>query len=147
MELAGEDKEKTAFQVGGLDFFECTMMPFGLCNAPGTFQRLMERRMGDMNLRDCLIYLDDIIIFSRDIDSHLERLDAVLSRLASFNLKINPSKCEFFKTSTTYMEHVISEQGIQGSTESRGSKELASSKDSEGRPEVPGFCRVLSEIR
>ena len=113
VELAEEDKEKTAFQVGGLGFFECNRMPFGLCNAPATFQRLMERCMGDMNLRDCLIYLDDIIIFSRDIDSHLERLDAVFSRLASFNLKINPSKCEFFKTSTTYLGHVISEQGIQ----------------------------------
>ena len=74
MELAEEDKEKTAFQVGGLGFFECNMMPFGLCNAPAPFQRLMERRMGDMNLRDCLIYIDNIIIFSRDIDSHLERL-------------------------------------------------------------------------
>ena len=69
VELAEEDKEKTAFQVGGLGFFQCNRMPFGLCNAPATFQRRMERCMGEMNLRDCLIYLDDIIIFSRDVTS------------------------------------------------------------------------------
>lgn len=114
VELEEEDKEKTAFQVGGgLGFYECNRMPFGLCNAPATFQRLMERCMGDLNLRDCLIYLDDIIIFSHDVDSHLERLDAVFQRLADYNLKIKPSKCEFFKTKTTYLGHVVSADGIQ----------------------------------
>ena len=58
-----EDKPKTAFQVGTLGFYDFHRMPFGLCNAPATFQRLMEMCMGDMNLRDCLVYLDDIIIF------------------------------------------------------------------------------------
>ena len=77
VEVKEEDKEKTAFQVGSLGFYECNRMPFGLCNAPATFQRLMERCMGDLNLRDCLIYLDDIIIFSEDIETHIERLDAV----------------------------------------------------------------------
>ena len=66
------DKAKTAFQVGSLGFYECNRMPFGLCNAPATFQRLMERCMGDLNLRDCLIYLDDIIIFSSTFDEHME---------------------------------------------------------------------------
>lgn len=113
VELDEEDKPKTAFSVGGLGFFECNRMPFGLSNAPATFQRLMERCMGDLNLRDCLIYLDDIIIFSDDIDSHLDRLDKVFSRLSSFNLKIKPAKCEFFKTKTTYLGHVVSSSGIE----------------------------------
>ena len=77
MELDKTDKEKTAFRVWGLGFYECNRMSFGLCNAPATFQRLMERCMGDLNLRDCLIYLDDIIIYSEDLDSHIDRLDRV----------------------------------------------------------------------
>jgi len=117
VELEEEDKEKTAFQVGGLGFYECNRLPFGLCNAPATFQRLMERCMGDLNLRDCLIYLDDIIIFSNDINSHISRLDQVFSKLASFNLKIKPSKCEFFKTKTTYLGHVVSADGISADPE------------------------------
>ena len=63
VELKEEDKAKTAFQVGNIGFYECNRMLFGLCNAPATFQRLMERAMGEPNLKDCLIYLDDIIIF------------------------------------------------------------------------------------
>ncbi|MEW8115520.1 MAG: reverse transcriptase family protein [Candidatus Thiodiazotropha endolucinida] len=62
VEVAEEDKCKTAFQVGTLGFYEFNRMPFGLCNAPATFQRLMERCMGDMMLRDCLIYLDDNVV-------------------------------------------------------------------------------------
>ena len=68
VEVAEEDECKTAFQAGTLCFFEFNQMPFGLCNAPATFQRLMERCMGDMNLRDFLIYLYDIIIFSFTFD-------------------------------------------------------------------------------
>lgn len=71
VEIREEDKPKTAFQVGSLGFYEYNRMPFGLCNAPATFQRLMERCMGDLNLRDCLIYLDDIIIFYQLLRSTL----------------------------------------------------------------------------
>jgi len=113
VELEEEDKEKTAFQVGGLGFYQCNRLPFGLCNAPATFQRLMERCMGDLNLRDCLIYLDDIIIFSKDVNTMIARLDQVFCRLAEYNLKIKPSKCEFFKTRTTYLGHVVSADGIE----------------------------------
>jgi transposase InsO family protein len=112
VEVEEADKEKTAFQVWGLGFYECNRMPFGLVNAPATFQRLMERCMGDLNLKDCLIYLDDIIIFSKNVQEHMQRLDSVFERLASFNLKIKPSKCEFFKTSVTYLGHLVSSEGI-----------------------------------
>ena len=63
VELRETDKAKPAFRVDSLGFYECNRMPFGLCNFPATFQRLMERCMGELNLRDCLIYLDDIIAF------------------------------------------------------------------------------------
>ena len=113
VELKEEDKAKTAFQVGNLGFYECNRMPFGLCNAPATFQRLMERAMGDINLRDCLIYLDDIIIFSDTLDAHLDRLGAVFQRLHTYNLKLKASKCEFFKKEVIYLGHVVSEEGIK----------------------------------
>ena len=113
VELKEEDKAKTAFQVGNLGFYECNRMPFGLCNAPATFQRLMERAMGDINLRDCLIYLDDIIIFSDTFEAHLDRLEAVFQRLHTYNLKLKASKCEFFKKQVTYLGHVVSEEGIK----------------------------------
>ena len=91
VEIEEEDKEKAAFQIGGLGFYAFNPMSFGLCNAPATFQRLMERCMGYLNLRDCLIYLDDIVIFSSTFQEHLEHLEAVFSRLAEHNLKLKAS--------------------------------------------------------
>ena len=88
-------------------------MAFGLTNAPATFQRLMERTMGDLNLRECLIFLDDILIFSQNFEDHLERLERVLSKLKEHGLKLKPSKCEFFKTSVTYLGHVVSQSGVK----------------------------------
>ena len=68
--------------------------------------------MGERNLQDCLIYLDDIVIFSSTFEEHIERLEAVFSRLHSQNLKLKASKCEFLKSSITYLGHVVSEAGI-----------------------------------
>ena len=113
VEIKEQDKHKTAFQVGTLGFYEFHRMPFGLCNAPATFQRLMERCMGDLNLRDCLIYLDDVIIFSSTFEEHLDRLEAVFSRLEQHKLKLKASKCEFMKARVTYLGHVVSENGIE----------------------------------
>lgn len=107
------DKPKTALSVGPLGFYECNRMAFGLTNAPATFQRLMERTMGELNRRECLIYLDDIIIFSRSFEEHLDRLGKVFERLEKAGLKLKASKCEFFRTSTTYLGHVVSEHGIE----------------------------------
>ena len=80
MEIEKEDKPKTAFQVGTLGFYEFHRTPFGLCNAPATFQRLMEMCMGDMNLRDCLVYLDGIIIFSSTFQEHIDRFTGYYRR-------------------------------------------------------------------
>ena len=113
VEIREEDKHKTAFTVGNLGFYECNRMAFGLTNAPATFQRLMERTMGDLNLRECLIFLDDILIFSQNFEDHLERLERVLSKLKEHGLKLKPSKCEFFKTSVTYLGHVVSQSGVK----------------------------------
>ena len=113
VEIEEEDKPKTAFQERTLGFYEFHRMPFGLCNAPATFQRLMEMCMGDMNLRDCFIYLDDVVIFSATFEEHLERLQAVFSRLQEHNFKLKPSKCEFLKSEITYLGHIVSQEGIR----------------------------------
>ena len=64
-------KQYTAFTVGNLGFFKCNQMPFGLCNAPATFQRLMQNCMGELNLSYCLIYLDNLIVFFQMAEEHL----------------------------------------------------------------------------
>ena len=79
------DKHKTAFSVPGVGFYEYNNMTFDLCNAPATFQRLMEQVLYDLNNKICAIYLDDI--WSSSLDEHLERLDAVFKRLAQAGLK------------------------------------------------------------
>ena len=93
--MVGRQNEN-CFTVGPLGFFECNRMPFGLTNAPATFQRLMEMCMGDMNLKECLLFLDDILIFSSSFSEHLDILESVFQRLLDYKLKFNPKKCEFF---------------------------------------------------
>ena len=110
--LAEEDKCKTAFTVGPLGFWECERMPFGLTNAPATFQRLMESCMGDLHLLFCLLYLDDIVIFSKTYEEHFVRLEAVFQKLEEAGLKLGPSKCQFLRKDTKYLGHIISEKGI-----------------------------------
>ena len=86
-------------------------MAFRLTNAPATFQRLKERCMGELNLRECLIFLDDILFFFFFLDTfeeHMKRIEAVFSRLHEHGLKLKPSKCEFFKSSVSYLGHVVS---------------------------------------
>ena len=107
-----ESKPLTAFTVGPLGFCECERMPFGLTNAPATFWRLMETCLGDLNLHWCIIYLDDIVIFSKDPASHLERLEAVFQKLEKAGLKLKPSKSELFQRRLAYLGHVISAKGV-----------------------------------
>ena len=113
VELEDDSIPLTAFTVGPLGFYECVRMPFGLTNAPATFQRLMETCLGDLHLNWCIIYLDDVVIFSKTPEEHIERLDAVFTKIGKAGLKLKPSKCEFFKKRITYLGHVVSDQGIE----------------------------------
>ena len=74
-------KQYTTFTVGNLGFFKCNRMPFGLCNALATFQWLMQNCMGELNFIYCLIYLDDLIVFSRTAEEHLHHLRVVFDHL------------------------------------------------------------------
>ncbi len=88
-------------------------MPFGLANAPSTFQRLMHAVLRGLQYDICLVYLDDIIIFSRTFDDHLTHLNDVFSRLRSANIKLKPSKCSFACSEVEYLGHVVSRDGIR----------------------------------
>ena len=74
VEIDEADKHKTSFSVGNLGFWETNRTGCDLTNSPATFQRLMEKCMGCMHLRDCLIFLDDIFIFSKTFEEHITRL-------------------------------------------------------------------------
>ena len=95
IKMAPELQQYTAFTVGNLGFYEFTHMPFRLCNAPVTFQHLMQNTLGELNLTYCVIYLDDVIAFGRTEEDHLEHLHMVFERFWEFNLKLKLSKCSF----------------------------------------------------
>ena len=111
--LREEDNFKTALSVGPLVYYECNRMAFGLTNSPSTFQRMIERCMGVHNLRDCLIFLDDIIVFSKTFEDHCEKLEAVFECLKKHNLKLKGSKCEFFWDRVQYLGHIVSASGVE----------------------------------
>ena len=111
VEMEPCDREKTAF-VCPLGFYEYTRMPQGVTNAPATFQRLMERCVGSMNLQEVLAFLDDLIVFSQTLEEHETRLGQVFDRLRNFGLKLSPEKCSFFCKSVSYLGHIVSEDGI-----------------------------------
>lgn len=106
-----KDRPKTAFCTP-FGLFEFNRMPFGLCNAPSTFQRLMQRMFGDQQGQSLLLYLDDIVIYSSSVEQHLQRLEMVLGRLQKEGLKAKLEKCAFFQQEVGYLGHVISSQGV-----------------------------------
>lgn len=109
-----EDKEKTAF-ITHSGLYHWIVMPFGLCNAPATFCRLMETVLADIVWSRCLVYLDDIITFGKDFDTCLSNLTAVFIRMRSSNLKLKAKKCELFRTEVDYLGHQVSRNGIRPS--------------------------------
>ena len=103
-----ESKQYTAFTLGSMGLYECESMPFGLCNAPPTFQRLMQNCLGELNLTYCLIYLDDVIVFYETPEEHLHRMCVVFDCLQEHGLKLKPSKCDVFKSEINYFAHHVS---------------------------------------
>lgn len=112
VQVAEQDRDKTSF-ITPFGLFRFRRMPFGLKNAPATFQRLInhfKNGIPDVNL---VAYLDDILIFSCSFEQHVRDLKLVFNRLNFFNLKANRGKCNFFKHSVKYLGHIISNKGIE----------------------------------
>ena len=116
VEVAEEDTEKTAFSAPFGLFQFCTM-PFGLCNAPSTFQHLMERVLAGLHWSTCLVYIDDIILFSRTVQEHFQNLTEVFQRLKQAGLKLKPKKCHLFRNKVKYLGYVVSNKGVEADTE------------------------------
>lgn len=107
-----EDREKTAFRaLGGL--YQFRRLPFGLCNSPATFSRLMSNCFGDWFHKGIIIYLDDILIHGETFEETLQRLEQALQVLRLHGLKLKPTKCQFFLSRVTYLGHVVSPEGIE----------------------------------
>ena len=111
VEMNPDSQEKTAF-VTHSGLYEFKKMPFGLCNAPATFQRLMEAVLQGLARRTCMIYLDDILVFSETFEEHVSRLEEVFDRLRRAGLRLKPKKCTFVRPEVHYLGHVVSAGGI-----------------------------------
>ena len=104
-------REKSAF-VTHKGLHEFVRMPFGLCNAPATFLRLMQVVLAGLERRSCFVYMDDILVCSETLEDHLQHLESVFERLRQANLTLRPDKCFFVRREVRYLGHVISQSGI-----------------------------------
>lgn len=109
--MATADIEKTAFRTHS-GHYEFLVMPFGLTNAPSTFQSVMNEILRGL-LRKCvLVFFDDILVYNPSMESHLQHLEVVLSKLQEHSLKVKESKCTFAADQVEYLGHIISAQGV-----------------------------------
>ena len=144
VEVDEKDREKTAFSTpDGL--FEFTRMPFGLCNAPATFQRLMDLVLAGLQWYNCLVYLDDILIIGKTFDDHLHNLRLVFERLREAGLKLKPSKCAVCRKQVTYLGHIVSRDGIATDPEKTNKVECWPTPTS--KKQVQQFLGLVSYYR
>jgi len=109
------DRDKTTF-ITRRGSFRYKVMPFGLTCAPSVFRRLMDWALCGLTYDCCLVYLDNIIVFARDFDTHLHRLQAVFDRLRTAILKLHINKCCLFQRRVEFLCHVLSESGVEVQT-------------------------------
>ena len=106
-----EYQAKTTFSTRG--HFQYTRMPFGLKGAPATFQRLMTTILSGIQRTECLHYLNDVVIFGKNLQVHNERLREVFGRMRKYNIKLQPDKCEFLRKEVSYLGHIIGQTGVR----------------------------------
>ena len=110
--LSKAARAKTAFAThSGL--FQFRVMPFGLCNAPATFERLMDRVLQGLRWNRCLVYLDDIISFGGTFGAALSNLTLIFERLRSYGLQLKSSKCHLFRASVPFLGHIVGRRGLE----------------------------------
>jgi len=105
------DADKTTFIVR-TGTYKLKRLTFGLCNARSTFQRVLDLALNGLNFNMCLVYLDDIIVYSADVSEHIGRLEKLFERLRSANLKLKPSKCKLLRSKLSFLGHVVSSKRV-----------------------------------
>ena len=113
VKMAKDSQQYTAFTVGSMGVYEFLIIPYRLCNALATFQRLMQNCLGELNLTYDLIYLDDVIVFSQTEEEHLHHLWVVFARFLEHGLKLKPSKCHFLQDEITFLGHEVLAEGMK----------------------------------
>ena len=121
-------------------------MPFGLTNAPATFQRLMERVLAGLQWQVCLVYIDDIIIFSRTIDEHVERIQEVFDRLKKAGLKLKPEKCRLFRKRVRYLGHLVSSEGSKLTPKNKSHRGMGRTNNDHGSTILSRVVLILPQI-
>nr|VZI47949.1 unnamed protein product [Spirometra erinaceieuropaei] len=144
VEVEPTDRQKTAF-ILPQGLFEFETMPFGLCNAAATFQRLMQVVLAHLYPQQCLVYLDDVIVFGRTIAQHNQNLYAVLEALREAGLRLNPQKCQFLRHQVSYLGHEVSAAGIRVAPEKIDA--IRSWPTPQTPTEVRGFIGLASYYR
>ena len=112
MPLTDEAMEKAAFVTYNSQYCP-TRLPFGLCNAPALFTKLMKSVLDDLPLSICLLYLDDVVVMAQSFKELLKNLELVLERYSKHNLKLNPKKCYFGRREIPFLGNYVSEKGFR----------------------------------
>ena len=120
-------------------------MPFGLCNAPATFQRLMDLVLAGAKWSTCLVYLDDIVTIGKTFHQHLTNVRDVLDKLRQAGLRLKPGKCTFFQEEVTYLGHIVSARGV--ATDHTKTEKVATWPEPKTLAEVQGFLGLASYYR
>ena len=137
-------KQYTAFTVGTLEFFQCEHMPSGLFNTPATFQWLMTNCFGELNYSTCLVYLNDVVIYS-STQEHIKHLHTVLECFRLHGLKLKPLKCELFKEKIEYLGHSVSSKDVWLSRNNL--KAIAKYPEPTMYTAIKGFIRLMGHYR
>eukprot|EP00731_Ephydatia_muelleri_P017953 Em0010g1051a len=144
VEVAPEDQPKTAFTTPeGL--YQFKVMPFGLCNAPATFQRLMDRVLSGLKWSSCLVYFDDIIVVGTTFQEHLHHLTSVFTRLRGAGLKLKPKKCTLCRQQVTFLGHIVSTDGV--ATDPSKTEAVSKWPIPQNRKEVQQFLGLANYYR
>ena len=138
-------KQYTTFTLGTLGFFRCESMPFGLCNTLATFQCLMTNCLGELNYLTCLVYLDNVVIYSSTQEEHVKCLQAILEHFCLHGLKLKPSKCEFFWEKIEYLGHNVSLKGVWPSRDNL--KAIAKYPEPMTYTTIKGFVGLVGHYR
>ena len=120
-------------------------MPFGLCNAPATFQRLMDRVLGGLKWSSCLVYFDDIIVVGSTFKDHMRLIAGVLTRLREAGLKLKPTKCNFCQQQVAFLGHIVSASGI--ATDPAKTEVIAKWPTPQTRRDVQQFLKLANYYR